>query len=109
MDRDEQLARLLDQLAAHSRSGRLPDLEVVFDGNPELKAELRELWATMVLADDFASFTGGFDTLAVDALSDQRLSPAAPIPDRVGDFELLEEIGHNLSKRLVFPFRIDAI
>jgi len=93
MDRDEQLARLLDQLAAHSRSGRLPDLEVVFDGNPELKAELRELWATMILADDFASFTGGFDTLAVDALSDQGQSSAAPIPDRVGDFELLEEIG----------------
>ena len=95
MDRDEQLARLLDQLAEQSRLGRLLDVETVLSGNPELKSELRELWATMVLADDFASFTGNLDALTVDSsvTASARTSLSSPIAGSIGDFELLEEIG----------------
>ena len=93
MDRDEQLAEILDQLAGQSRSGRMPDLESVVLEHPELEAELRELWATMVLAEDFASFSGVLDTLTRGDTTEDSQSVSVPVPGQVGDYEPVEEIG----------------
>ena len=93
MDRDEQLAEILDQLAGQSQSGRMPDLESVVREHPELEAELRELWATMVLAEDFASFSGVLDTLTRGDTTDDSQNVSVPLPGQVGDYEPLEEIG----------------
>ncbi len=93
MDRDEQLAEILDQLAGQSHSGRMPDLESVVRDHPELEAELRELWATMALAEDFASFSGVLDTLTRGDTTEDSENVSVPIPGQVGDYEPLEEIG----------------
>jgi serine/threonine protein kinase len=95
MDRDEQLAQLLDQLAGQSQSGRMPDLEAVVREHPTLELELRELWATMVLAEDFASFSGELNTLTDGGSTSMpdREYGVAPIPGRIGDYEPVEEIG----------------
>lgn len=57
-DHEERLAELLEHLAAESRDGRQPDLDRAIADNPDLELELRELWATMILAEDFVSFSG---------------------------------------------------
>lgn len=59
-DRDELLFALLERLVALSRDGRMPDFAKVTHEHPELEVELRELWATAMIADDFGSFTQSY-------------------------------------------------
>ena len=49
-EKDERLAQLLDGLVEGSRHGKQPELEAVIAANPDLAAELRELWATAMIA-----------------------------------------------------------
>ncbi len=92
-DRDELLFALLDQLIASSRDGRMPDFAAATREHPELQAELRELWATAMLAEDFGSFSRD-DLSQTPVLVDDGVGrTSASFPRRVGDFELLEEIG----------------
>jgi serine/threonine protein kinase len=95
MSNDERLIELLDRLAAEAQSGRQADLEAVIREHPDLEQDLRELWATMLLAEDFASFsdelselTGGKSGFAYQAKMD-----SGQVPGRVGDYELFEELG----------------
>jgi serine/threonine protein kinase len=95
MNNDERLIELLDRLAAEAQSGRQADLEAVIREHPDLEQDLRELWATMLLAEDFASFsdelselTGGKSGFAYQAKMD-----SGQVPGRVGDYELFEELG----------------
>ena len=94
MDNDERLIELLDQLAAEARSGRQADLEAVVREHPDLEQDIRELWATMLLAEDFASFSGelseltGGETRPVGSDDGNRQTPGC-----VGDYELFEELG----------------
>ena len=95
-DRDELLFALLEQLIASSRDGRMPDFADVTREHPELETELRELWATAMIAEDFGSFTsrsGGSPEPAVPDDPNTSRRAACSTPRRVGDFELLEEIG----------------
>ncbi len=97
-DRDERLAELLEQLANDSRDGRLPDLEAVVHENSDLELELRELWATMILAEDFASFSGIIEGLddageATSARAESAPQSDAPLPDPFDDYEPAVEIG----------------
>jgi len=93
MDRDERLAMLLDQLANASASGSGADLESLARDNPDLEQELRELWATMMLADDFGSFEA--DLPGRETLEDSGAAPvrATHVPPAFGDYEPLAEIG----------------
>ncbi|MEX2287056.1 MAG: serine/threonine-protein kinase [Planctomycetaceae bacterium] len=95
---DERLARLLEGLVEGSRGGRMPDLEAVIAENPDLASELRELWATAMIAEDFASFSGELAALDAQATLPPRSVHARPtatisLPQRIGDYELLEELG----------------
>ncbi|MCA9117431.1 MAG: serine/threonine protein kinase, partial [Planctomycetaceae bacterium] len=116
--RDELLAALLDELSREAREGAgRVDLESKLAQHPELADELRSLWATLQLADNFGSLCRDS---AVETLSRQ---PAAgtgqsAVPGSggsgldgsgsgggsqgagllapgmmIGDCELLEEIG----------------
>ena len=94
-DRDELLFALLERLVASSRDGRMPDFADVTREHPELETELRELWATAMIAEDFGSFTrssGGPPEKEADEREGSRRA-ACSTPRRIGDFELLEEIG----------------
>ncbi len=87
-DTDERLAEILNRLIQDSQSGDLPDLEAVVRSHPDLAEEIRELWATAMIAEDFA---GGSDD---DSLSGERTAEAAStIPRIFGDYEILDEIG----------------
>jgi serine/threonine protein kinase len=87
MDRDAQLAELIDRLAAEHRSGRPADVDRLVGEHPELAAELRELWAVA----QFAHLARKPDL--------QLTAPYRPVEEPVpfvrefGDFELLEELG----------------
>ncbi|MBI1311655.1 protein kinase [bacterium] len=95
MTSDERLMELLDRLAAEVRGGRQANLEAVVREHPDLEQELRELWATMLLAEDFASFSGELSELT----GGETQTAAAPVTgglsvtSRVGDYELFEELG----------------
>jgi hypothetical protein len=52
---DELLVSLLDRVLESSRGGSSEALEKIIREHPELATELRELWATMQIAEDFAS------------------------------------------------------
>lgn len=95
MDNDERLCELLDRLAVEARSGRQADLEAVVRLHPDLEQELRELWATMLLAEDFASFSGDLSELTGGKTADSGGSnpDSTTMPGRVGDYELFEELG----------------
>ncbi len=95
-DRDELLFALLERLVASSRDGRMPDFADVTRENPELETELRELWATAMIAEDFGSFTrssGGPPEPDMPDDPNESRRAAGSTPRRVGDFELLEEVG----------------
>lgn len=91
-DSDALLANVLDELLAGSRGGRRPDLEGVIRRHPQLEVEIRELWATMMIAEDFASFSGELEALtnAGGESSSERLPE---LPRGFGGYELLEELG----------------
>ena len=95
--RDERLAKLIEVLANESRDGRQPDFEAVVRENADLELELRELWATMVLAEDFASFSGGPDELGdCEAPTSARVESATSdvrLPEPFDDYEPVAEIG----------------
>src|SRR6478735_3037661 len=90
-NRDELLVSLLDRVLEAARGGRTDALESVIREHPELAAELRELWATMQIAEDFASVTDLFES----DRAPNSVSPLEPqaAPRDCGDYELLDEIG----------------
>ena len=98
-DRDERLAVVFDQLMQDSRSGSSSKrLEDAISANPDLEHDLRELFATAQIADDIALFqstdlnhlTGGDGRRP--QISGTR-SAGSAIGSKVGDYELLEELG----------------
>jgi serine/threonine-protein kinase len=100
--RDARLASLLETIAADARAGRAPDFERLTREHPDLSGELRELWAAVMIADAVAlglSHDGRREVARGNSITD-----GAPIrsdlqfatgdlPRRVGDYELLVELG----------------
>jgi serine/threonine-protein kinase len=100
LEREALLVRFLDEFAAQSRAGTMPDFDAVRRSHPELVDELRQLWATAMVAEDLATLSHLLDAPAGntggktdDAPAGQL--PGAPTPEgqRVGDYAILEEIG----------------
>ncbi|MCH8922038.1 MAG: serine/threonine protein kinase, partial [Planctomycetes bacterium] len=88
-DRDARLFELLERLLAQQRQGHSPDVDALACENADLADELRQLWATVCVAE-----------LAGDSQSDATVDSAPTqqaaslsLPRTVGDFELLEELG----------------
>jgi eukaryotic-like serine/threonine-protein kinase len=92
-NRDERLALLLERMTADARAGKAPTFEVLAREHPDLSAELRELWAAVMIADAVALHS----TQNVNAVAEPRKprfeKPAGDLPRRVGDYELLAELG----------------
>jgi transposase len=70
----------------------MPDLEGVIRRHPQLEGEIRELWATMMIAEDFASFSGDLDALTNPG-GDSPSGALQDLPRAFGGYELLEELG----------------
>jgi len=97
-DHDELLFGLLDRLVEQSRQGKAPDLEGVIREHPKLEAELRELWATAMIAEDFGSFSGELSPLTDETVLTPQPGEGIAAGSilsarRIGDYELMEEIG----------------
>lgn len=94
---DQFLASLLEELIEQARGGTPPDLQTLIAQHPEFAQELRELWTTAMIAEDFATLPGERDEIDISAptIIGERPMSIDPlgIPDRVGDYKPLEEIG----------------
>jgi len=85
---DELLAELLEQMLEAAREGEEPDIERFAAAHPQLRDELRELWATARMAEGLAS------SADVESASPQDGQPhGLSLPRTIGDYELLEELG----------------
>ena len=111
-DREEVLAHLVEELSECAGPDAQKRLEAMVAAHPDLGGQLRELFATMSMADAvavestimFRSEGGGrrraWDPLATragDAMAEPRtglmVPGATPLPASFGDYELLEELG----------------
>ena len=93
-DSDEVLATLLDDLVGQARAGQAASIEDLIAKHPGLERELRELWATVQIAEDFGSFADLFDENTSDWSADAEPSGSAGVlPRDCGDYELLTELG----------------
>lgn len=88
-DREERLAEHLLLLTDRLRRGERPSLEAECRAFPEFAADLRELWPTILLAEE----------LGPPIASSRPLPPVTPKPDAqplpasFGDYEIREELG----------------
>jgi serine/threonine-protein kinase len=90
--RDELLARLLEELSERQRHGELPDVQAVARQHPEIADELLQLWGTVRLAREFSPGSGQ-TTLRTEQPPSDVPHPVGPLPREFGDYELLEELG----------------
>lgn len=93
-DHDDELVELLDGMLSQTRAGAAGSLEELIAAHPHLERELRELWATVQIAEDFASFDGLLDSSS-DEADGARITtgPGTFEPRDCGDYELLAELG----------------
>ncbi|MGD9854370.1 MAG: serine/threonine-protein kinase [Planctomycetaceae bacterium] len=102
---DEVVASLLEQLIGETRSGRMPDFAEVCAGHLGVEQELRELWATALIAEDLVRLSHVTDDRLREE-SDGGKAPGSPVPAAenrmrndiapsrmMGDYELLAELG----------------
>jgi serine/threonine-protein kinase len=91
-DRDAILLRLLDELLTHAPGGRSPNFDAIARQHPDLVGELRRLWATAMVAEDLASVSHALDSVERQTALRNK-PPEFASRQRVGDYEILEEIG----------------
>src|SRR5262245_10911584 len=90
---DEILAELIEGLLRQARRGESPDVEAVIRAHPELASDLRELWATVQIAENLAELSR--ESLSGDA-GESTPSPVSSRQPRVpqqtiGDYDILDE------------------
>ncbi len=93
---DDQLARLLAEMAEQLGQGRDPDIDAVVRQHPEIGEELRELWLTAQVAEELARTVESNATATFPRTT--RFGPDEPSEElaslgRIGGCELLEELG----------------
>jgi eukaryotic-like serine/threonine-protein kinase len=91
-EREALLIRFLDEFSAQSRAGTTPDFEAVRKKHPDLVDELRQLWATAMVAEDLATLSAVLDAPVEETDVSWPIEPRDR-RKRVGDYEILEEIG----------------
>src|SRR5690242_16595369 len=97
-EQEKVLAQLLAEMTEERRLGRQPNLEKVATQHPALAGELRELWAVIQMAAEFAKPAAEpAPTIDVPAGSPAHPGPdrasAAALPRKFGNYELQEELG----------------
>jgi len=91
MDRDEQLAGLINSLLAQARRGEIPDLESATARHPDLADELREVWPMAELAECLAPRTQTAMAVGIDAEAQVEFPVEAG--RQFGDYILLDQLG----------------
>ena len=94
--RDVQLARLLAEMTESVHHGQVPNVEAIAREHPELSEELRELWLTAQVADEFAravEIDATVDYAPAKMMAARQEDASGSGHPRIGDCELLEELG----------------
>src|SRR3954447_4913854 len=94
-EHESRLAILLQGLTEELRRGRMPDVEQAARAHPELAEELRELWATVLIAEEMAT-TPEPDMTAAWSTHEDGAGGAPWAPHelrRLGPHELIDELG----------------
>lgn len=86
---EEGLAGILEDVTARLRAGEPVRLEDLVAAHPEYADDLRALWGTLLIAEELATDPPAEDGRALEIGA--ALLPA--LPRRIGDYELLEEVG----------------
>jgi serine/threonine-protein kinase len=93
---DEILWEILEELSAKEERGERADVEMYVARHPDLASELRELWGAATLAKEvgrIASDDPSSITLPVSDVAPTSDADVPRVPDRIGDYEILEELG----------------
>jgi serine/threonine protein kinase len=95
--RDERLAKVLDRLINDSQGDSSAELldHAVHD-NPDLEADIRELYATAMIAADVALLQSDeLNHITSSETSEPAATPltTSPVGSRIGEYELREEVG----------------
>jgi serine/threonine-protein kinase len=92
---EERLAQLVSNLADRVQRGEQVSLEDECRRSPEFAGDLRELWGAIVVAQAAGSHSRGGEppTLAAGAPASDFPRGELSLPARLGDYELLEELG----------------
>lgn len=86
---EERLAVLMSSLADRAASGEEIEIHSVIAEHPEFADDIRELWTAVVMANSVGS-----DVKEVfDEDGQPDITAAIELPCRLGDYELLEELG----------------
>ena len=87
-DFDTRLIPMIDEMLQAARSQERPDIDAMIAEHPDWEDELRELWATVQVTEDVASFAD------LEEQSPQTTSAlGAALPESVGNYQIIEEIG----------------
>lgn len=87
--RDEELANLLASATDAALRGERVDMEALCLAHPDLAEELRDLWTATLIAD----VAGAQSRASVEPVAADDSSTTLDLPCRLGDYELLEELG----------------
>jgi serine/threonine protein kinase len=79
---------LANEFAERYRRGERPSLTEYTERHPELADEIRDLFPPLVMMEKL----GGGSDRSADRVTG-RFQPCRPIPDRLGDFRIIREIG----------------
>lgn len=92
LDRDEQIVNLLDALIARAQTGQPVRLEQTLQSHPALADEIRQLWFTIVVAENF-TFSGHSQPPTPGSSEPPPLPHHSSEAPRFPDYEIYEEIG----------------
>ena len=90
---DEQMANLLTELTDRVQAGAIVNLEEVCAANPEVAAELRQLWGAVMVAEAAGSISVAPAAMTPSGSRYGKAALTLDLPCQLGDYELLEEIG----------------
>lgn len=95
---ESRLAAVLQGLAHELRQGRAPDVEHAAGAHPDLADEIRELWATALIAEEMARSPAADETVdwsprEPGGLDARPAAWASSGPVMIGKHELVEELG----------------
>ena len=95
-EREERLAIVLDAMISSSSNGSSAELlDNAVLANPDLEQDLRELYATAMIASDVAVFQADEVSRIMDGFdcSPELSATGSAVGSRIGDYELLQEVG----------------
>lgn len=90
---EARLAELIGELLETARSGGRPDVNHVCSQHPSAAREIQSLWATALVAENLSQLESTEVTLPWNPDRPGSMDDMAVIPRRLGDFEVIEELG----------------